>query len=349
MELKSNIKDTKEGSEIRMAINEDEKLEEILEGFSASDNEPAEPPVEVLINHECYEERLGVLKRKLEEERMEHRASMKMMKEIHDNEVLQIKNMMKDKIECPVCLQVPRSGPVYVCPNGHFVCKDCRQRSCPTCRTPAGNGKSLLAITVIENIDHDCQFDDCKHSFPLGELEQHEKLCPQRTVACPDVDCRVQLPLSKLVDHLSQSDYCCDDELPTVLVAGHDWICECCGINDVANLAGGWLPSFYSFDGQTFAVIPSKSDGQYHFAVVMFDTRHECGKYKVEIVAHQAGTEATASDVSFSFCGNPSSIDDSKDEHAFLGFSENKMKRLLSDSDLEHGQFNFSFRISRKG
>ena len=95
-------------------------------------------------------------------------------------------------------------------------------------------------------------------------------------------------------------------------------------------------------------MIPSKSDGQYHFAVVMFDTRHECGKYKVEIVAHQAGTEATASDVSFSFRGNPSSIDDSKDDHSFLSFSEKKMKKLLSDSDLEQSQFNFSFKILRK-
>ena len=33
---------------------------------------------------------------------------------------------MKKQIECPVCLEVPRTGPVFVYPNGHFVCEQCK-------------------------------------------------------------------------------------------------------------------------------------------------------------------------------------------------------------------------------
>ena len=41
---------------------------------------------------------------------------------------------LKDKLECPVCLDVPRNAPVPVCLNGHFVCQKCKRDSCPSCR-----------------------------------------------------------------------------------------------------------------------------------------------------------------------------------------------------------------------
>ena len=332
---------------------EDEYLEDILGGSSTSDDEhylrfyEPELPEEALTNQEYNDQRIDGLKRKMVEQRMEFRASRKRMKKMHEDEVQNLKNKikkLKERVECPVCLQVPRSGPVSVCPNGHVVCKDCRRYSCPTCRTPVGEGKSLLALTVIENFDHDCQFEECKQCLPLWEVEQHEQVCPERTVTCPDVDCRVKLPLSGLVSHLSRSDFCCYDVFPTVLAAGHDWVRK-----NLIDLALGWAMSSYSFDGQTFTVIPSKSDGQYYFALVMFGTRAECGKYKVEMVAHQLGTEATASAVSFSFCGNPASIDDGKDEHAFFGISGKSMKRLLSADDEQYiDQFHMSFKITKK-
>ena len=29
---------------------------------------------------------------------------------------------LRDKVECPVCFEVPRRAPVPICPNGHVVC-----------------------------------------------------------------------------------------------------------------------------------------------------------------------------------------------------------------------------------
>ena len=91
---------------------------------------------------------------------------------------------IKENLECPVCLEIPRSGPVFVCPNGHFVCKKCKTGSCPTCRGEMGNGKSLLAITVIENIDHKCKFVECEELFPLDKLDAHKKIGQHRIVKC---------------------------------------------------------------------------------------------------------------------------------------------------------------------
>ena len=309
-------------------------------------------PEEALTNQEYYEQRMAGLKSKMAEQRMEFRVARKRMKRRHEEEVHLLNNkmeIMKELVECPVCLQAPRSGPIYVCPNGHFVFKDCKLRNCSTCRTQMGQGKSLLAVTVIENIEHPCKYDSCPHRFNLTSLPTHEKYCPHRTVSCPDGDCRSKVPLAKLVSHLSQSECCCADAAPTQVQSGADWVRKNYVIDDVANADEGWPMSLYSFDDQAFAVIPSKSNGQYFFVLVMFAPKSECIKYEVEIVAHQWETEATASEFSFKFSGNPTSIDVKKEELAFFGISEKCMKAVLDEGDEPYGpSFNLSFKISKK-
>ena len=66
---------------------------------------------------------------------------------------------LQGAVECPVCLVVPREGPVPCCPSGHIICSPCLERlrregrgGCPTCRVPMGEGKSLLAKVVIEHM-----------------------------------------------------------------------------------------------------------------------------------------------------------------------------------------------------
>ena len=29
-------------------------------------------------------------------------------------------------MECPVCLETPRTGPIFSCRKGHIICKDCQ-------------------------------------------------------------------------------------------------------------------------------------------------------------------------------------------------------------------------------
>ena len=62
-----------------------------------------------------------------------------------------------------------------------------------------GTNKSILAVKVIEIVLHDCKFDECQEQFPLKDIEDHEKVCRHRIVACPYFDiCGAKVPLSKL-------------------------------------------------------------------------------------------------------------------------------------------------------
>ena len=74
-------------------------------------------------NMEC-EKRLAELE--LSEERM----SAELNRTIEENKVLEtsaesnatVVSRLRETTECPVCLELPRSTPIYVCTNGHIVC-----------------------------------------------------------------------------------------------------------------------------------------------------------------------------------------------------------------------------------
>ena len=90
---------------------------------------------------------------------------------------------LRDKLECPVCFDVPKSAPVPVCPNGHVVCVKCAWEVCPTCRVRIENGTSTLAVTVIENIEHTCEHEDCGQSLPHSEIKSRNN-CSMKMFQC---------------------------------------------------------------------------------------------------------------------------------------------------------------------
>ena len=81
---------------------------------------------------------------------------------------------LTNKMECPICHEVPHHGPVPVCPNGHVVCTTCKTELCPTCRQPMGAGKSILANLVLEHVEKKCKFVCCDEELVLVKLDQHE-------------------------------------------------------------------------------------------------------------------------------------------------------------------------------
>jgi len=116
----------------------------------------------------------------------------------HDN----LTNKIREHLECPVCFDVPKTGPIPVCTNGHFVCQTCKRDLCPSCRVKLQGGKSILASNLLNLIPHKCVFEDCQDLFYLDRYESHLKICPHRLLKCPAVTCTTKVSFSKLIDHV---------------------------------------------------------------------------------------------------------------------------------------------------
>jgi len=117
----------------------------------------------------------------------------------------ELQESLRARVECPVCYEVPTSGPLPVCPNGHIVCWKCNRASCPVCRTPMTGGVSLLASTVLERIDHKCPHEGCTApGLPLQEMIRHKAECQFRSILCPASRylCGKTVPACLLLDHI---------------------------------------------------------------------------------------------------------------------------------------------------
>jgi len=117
---------------------------------------------------------------------------------------------LKGMMECPVCLSVPVEVPVPCCPVGHIICKSCLSSlrkagrwNCPSCRLRIGNTTSLLAKTLVENMDHKCNLEGCDKVVPFKEYQQHQDECEHREVMCPGLEdcCDEFLPLCEVEEH----------------------------------------------------------------------------------------------------------------------------------------------------
>merc|ERR1719234_2520132 len=127
-----------------------------------------------------------------------------------EDEKLRFEEKLRKLVECPVCLTLPRIGPVPCCANGHLVCSPCLEKlrgednmDCPTCREPFGEGKSLLASAVAEQVQHECRHPGCTKTTPLGRIVHHEKDCKWRLVLCPgdEESCTEMIPFCKVEAH----------------------------------------------------------------------------------------------------------------------------------------------------
>ena len=110
------------------------------------------------------------------------------------------------QFECPICMQLPRSGPVYQCTNGHIICSSCRTsvKKCPQCRVRLGDTRSLVIEPILDKLSFPCQYEEegCSLVMLRKYLVSHEKKCPFRMINCVDFRCKRKIPMSKLVDHV---------------------------------------------------------------------------------------------------------------------------------------------------
>ena len=96
-------------------------------------------------------------------------------------------------LECPVCLVIPRSAPVFLCRAGHSVCSECfprlprnyRSRRCPICQAKYCNppARNFLAEKLLECVNRNCRFDfqGCDFVCKSSEaLLSHEYQCAHK-------------------------------------------------------------------------------------------------------------------------------------------------------------------------
>ena len=87
---------------------------------------------------------------------------------------------LKEDLECPVCMEVPTSLPIYQCLKGHIICNSCYPKlyHCPVCRislTP--QVRALLAEKILQKHRGDVPLVPYNPgpSFPAGEYDNNDE------------------------------------------------------------------------------------------------------------------------------------------------------------------------------
>jgi len=127
---------------------------------------------------------------------------------------LKFEEGIEDIFKCSKCLKIPGFSQtlgrhIYQCNRGHIVCYQCNRkiRNCPTCNfTLRYNVRSLLAENLLDRVHFPCKFktNGCDFKFIRQILGEHEEECFYRLVKCPAPECKENVPLSKLADHVEK-------------------------------------------------------------------------------------------------------------------------------------------------
>ncbi|CAF3141542.1 unnamed protein product [Rotaria sp. Silwood2] len=120
-------------------------------------------------------------------------------------------NSIDAELKCSLCMQ-PFQVPVSaIC--GHTFCQTCinpwiaRQSTCPTCRTRTSTEEfqpisTRIVLNQLERLLLRCK--RCNEAnIQRGNINDHEKRCPNQTVSCPafDIKCTWKGTRSALMEH----------------------------------------------------------------------------------------------------------------------------------------------------
>ena len=65
-----------------------------------------------------------------------------------------------------------------------------------------GGIKSLLAMVVIENVEHQCDLPGCQEMVHYRDYKKHQEQCTHRMVLCPVDSCSKLVPFEDIPDHI---------------------------------------------------------------------------------------------------------------------------------------------------
>ena len=249
---------------------------------------------------------------------------------------------LKDLLECPVCLMVPREGFVFQCENGHCVCSECHGKltACPQCRGPIGKMRNLIYEQLLPKIPHYCKFASygCKEEDINTALESHEKDCKYRLVNCPEVlQCKTQISMVLLLDHMKEKH---EGQVPILsnFNLSKPLRLSCKSSNSLTltkeDKSWTWPPiQIHMNDHHYFLVIFRISNGQFCFGMYMVGSRRECEEsiFSVKVFSNDKKEELT-------YRGPCMSLDMKRDEIVEAGhcitFSNTIAERLMTEDKI---------------
>jgi len=103
----------------------------------------------------------------------------------------QNKNNWLTKLKCPVCFELPRTGAIFGCRNGHHACQTChpKLKQCAICRETDLKCRQLMTEVVLQSVIKDvnvkCKHIHCNVEGRMEHITEHENLCVAREIPCP--------------------------------------------------------------------------------------------------------------------------------------------------------------------
>ena len=141
------------------------------------------------VSVESAEGQIRNAKRLLEDDSEAHTS--KVLKVTSETPVILNRANWLKKLQCPVCLETPGSGPLFGCRNGHIHCTPCvnKVKQCAICRCTDLKCRQLLGesalLAVTENLEMTCRHTHCSVKGTFRSVSEHEYLCMARQIHCP--------------------------------------------------------------------------------------------------------------------------------------------------------------------
>ena len=122
-----------------------------------------------------------------------------------------------NKLKCPVCFELPRTGSIYGCRNGHHACQTChpKLKKCAICRETELKSRQLMTEfvlqSVVDGVNVKCKHLHCDVSGQLEHITEHERLCLVREIHCPMYfrgECTFKGSMREFLRHLRDAKCC---------------------------------------------------------------------------------------------------------------------------------------------
>jgi len=219
------------------------------------------------------------------------------------------------------------------------------KNNCPTCRVPIGQGKSLLALTVVKHARHECRLQGCTEEIAFDNIKEHEEKCTWRLVICPGsgATCTAMVPLCTVLTHAKNCSDC-------VLSTGHRLQDNGAEMNasliiKTALAFGGknmsWKTRILQLEqGCVFFVRLSRRGGNFMIDVVMKGSKEECEEFRVKASIVDAVSRKSMFKATF----QPRPLSNQNEAVGCLSASEKAVSQLWKHNVLKK-QYEIKYRV----